>query len=71
MKITVIGNTNGIYIDSTNNNAYVDYTTTENYKSVNMTGVEHIVIRRNDDGKMKIIQANGYTPYLGLFNKLY
>ena len=27
MKITVIGNTNGVYIDSTNNNAYVDYTT--------------------------------------------
>lgn len=71
MKVTLIGNSNGVYVDSRNCNAYVDYTVAENYKNVNMDAVNHLVVRREDDGKMHIVQANGWSPEEGVFNRMY
>lgn len=74
MKITLIGNDNGIYINPTNNNAYIDYDLSENFEEVKndgLDGVNHLVIRRENDGKMKIVQVNGWTATDGIFNRLY
>lgn len=69
--ITLIGNKEGVYIDPRNCEAYVDYTKAGNYKSVNMYGVNNLVINREEDGTMKIIQAGGYNRIRGLFVDLY
>lgn len=71
MHVTLIGNTDGVYVDPRNCNAYVDYTEAVNYKNVKMYGVNHLVIRRKADGEMKIIQANGFNMAEGMFNRLY
>ena len=69
--ITLIGNKEGVYIDPGNWNAYVDYTKAINYKDVKMYGVNNLVINREADGTMKIIQAGGYNRMRGLFCDLY
>ena len=71
MKVTVIGNKENIYINPTNNNALVDYKQAANFTSVNMLGVNHLVISRDNNGEMRIIQACGYNAKRGIFNDLY
>lgn len=71
MTITLIGNKDGIYIDPKNNNAMVDYKTCTNYGEVKMFGVNNLVIRREADGTMKIVQTGGYNRFRGLFVDLY
>lgn len=71
MTITLLGNKNGIYIDPRNNNAILDYTKAENIKEVKMYGVNHLVIRRSDNGEMRVVQAGGYNRLRGLFTDLY
>ena len=70
MKIGLIGNKNGVYIDPRNNNAYVDYTKAVNFAEVDFEGVNHLVVNRNDDGELTIIQAGGYNSERGLFTDL-
>lgn len=43
----------------------------ENFSKVDMTDVNHMVLRRKDDGSFTIVQANGYSPEKGLFTRLY
>lgn len=71
MKATIIGNINGIYVDSTNGYSYINPEYAENFSEVKMTGVNHVVVERNADNKMKIIQAGGYTSSRGMFVDLY
>lgn len=71
MSITLIGNKEGVYIDPRNNNCICDYTKAENFREVNMYGVNHLVIRRRANGSMKIVQANGYNRIEGLFQRMY
>lgn len=71
MIITLLGNKDGIYIDPRNNNAILDYTKAENIKEVKMYGVNHLVIRRSDNGEMRVVQAGGYNRLRGLFTDLY
>ena len=71
MTITLIGNKEGIYIDSTNCNAYMDYEKAVNIQEVNFSGVNNLVINREKDGSFKIIQAGGYDSERGLFVDLY
>ena len=70
MKITLLGNKDGVYIDSYNN-AYVNYEEALNIQDVKLFGVSNLVIRRYDDGKMKIVQAGGYNKLRGFFTDLY
>ena len=70
MTITLLGNKDGVYID-TSNNANVNYEDALNIHDVKLFGVNNLVIRRNDDGKMKIVQAGGYNRFRGLFTDLY
>ena len=71
MSITLIGNKEGVYIDPTTCNAYVDYMKAENVDDVKFFGVNNLVIHRNDDGTMRIVQAGGYSRIRGLFVDLY
>ena len=71
MTITLIGNKEGIYIDPTNCNAYMDYKKAVNIQEVNFSGVNNLVINREKDGSFKIIQAGGYDRERGLFVDLY
>lgn len=71
MKIGLIGNKNGVYIDPRNNNACVDYTRAVNFTKVNFDGVNHLIINRKDDGELTIVQAGGYNSERGLFTDLY
>lgn len=71
MKITLIGNKRGVYINPVDNNAFVDYNKAVNIKDVNLFGVNNLVIRRNEDGGLKIVQAGGYNRIRGLFTDLY
>ena len=71
MKITLVGNKDGVYINPVDNNAAVDYKKSNNYSEIKMYGVNHLVIRRSDGGEMKVIQAGGYNRLRGLFCDLY
>ena len=71
MNVTLIGNKKDVYIDPRNNNAYVDYLKAVNFKDVNMYGVNNLVIKRDDCGNLKIIQAGGYNRMRGLFVDMY
>ena len=71
VSVYVYGNTQGIYTNPCNCEAYVDYTQATNYDEVDMEGVNNIHIRREKDGTMKIFQANGYSYDKGLFSQLY
>ena len=71
MTATIIGNKANIYIDPITNNAFIDPQDTTNHEKIDFTGVNHLVIRRNDAGEMVIIQASGYTPEKGLFTILF
>lgn len=71
MTITLVGNKSGVYIDPRTCNACVDFTKATNYDDVKFLGVNHLVIRRNDDGSLKIVQAGGYTVRRGMFVDLY
>ena len=70
MNITLLGNKAGVYIDS-NNRAFVDYTTATNYGNINMDNVSHLMIRRSDEGNLRIIQAAGYSAERGIFIDCY
>lgn len=71
ITVTLVGNKEGVYIDCATNNAYVDQREAVNYNDINMRGVHHLVIDREEDGTMKIIQASGYTRERGMFCDLY
>ena len=71
MKVTLLGNKYGIYIDTKTNNAHVNYIEATNFDDVNMDGVNHLVIRRYWNGEMRIKQANGYSVDRGLFTQDY
>lgn len=71
MKVTLIGNKNGVYIDPTNNNALVNYTKAVNAASVDFDGVNHLVVRKEDNGDLIIVQTGGYSSKRGLFTDLY
>ena len=71
MTVTLIGNKNGVYIDPKNNNAVLDYSQAKNFQEVKLYGVNHLVIRRDDNGAIKIVQAGGYNRIRGLFTDLY
>ena len=71
MTITLLGNKDGVYINPVNNSAHVNYEEALNFKDVKLFGVNNLVIRRNDDGKMEIVQAGGYNRLRGLFTDLY
>lgn len=71
MRITLIGNKEGIYIDPRNCNAYVNYNKAINVNDVNFFGVNNLVISIGNNGEMKIIQAGGYNRIRGLFVDLY
>lgn len=71
MTISLIGNKEGIYIDPTTCNAYVDYEKAVNIDEVNLSGVNNLVINREANGSIKIIQAGGYDRERGLFCDLY
>ena len=70
MKITLTGNKTGVYIDR-NNRAYIDPTEANNYNTVNMQAVNHLIIDRTASGSMRIIQASGYSADRGLFSDMY
>lgn len=71
MKITLLGNKDGVYINPITNSAHVNYEEALNIKDVKLFGVNHLVIRRYDDGKMKIVQSGGYNRLRGFFTDLY
>lgn len=75
MKITLLGNKTGVYIDAKTNNAYIDYKMAENLSDVDLEGVNHIVVvrfQRECRGEvLRIVQANGYTPERGMFSNCY
>lgn len=75
MKITLVGNKTGVYIDPVDNNAYIDYTKSENYADVNFAGVNNIVVTRFVKAYrgevLRIVQAGGYTADRGLFVDCY
>lgn len=71
MKITLTGNKSGIYIDPRNNNAFVDYKAAENFSEVNLCGVNHLAIHREENGAMRIFQASGYNSDRGMFTDMY
>lgn len=49
----------------------VNYHDTVNYSEVDFEGVESVVISCDDEGQLKIIQANGYTEDRGTFCDMY
>lgn len=67
---TVTGNKDGIYIKPSNNETHIDPRKATNYKSIDMTGVNHACINRAEDGTFYIFQISGYTPEKGLFCEL-
>lgn len=71
MTISLVGNKSGVYIDPRTCNACVDFTKAANYGDVKFLGVNHLVVRRNEDGSTQIVQAGGYTMRRGMFVDLY
>ena len=75
VTVSLVGNKDGVYIDSRNCNAYVDYEEAENFAEVNMQDVNHLVIvRLYKVGRgyvMRIVQASGYSFDRGLFIDMY
>lgn len=71
MKISLLGNQEGVYTDPVSVSSCMDYTKADNYANVDLNGVNHLVIRRNLDKTFRIIQAGGYTPDRGLFVDMY
>ena len=75
VTVSLIGNKDGVYIDSRNCNAYVDYEEAENYSEVDMQDVNHLVIVRlykpYRGYVMRIVQASGYSLDKGLFCNMY
>lgn len=70
MQVTLIGDKTNFHISPVNCNASVDYRMAINYETVNMDGVNNLVITNSKD-QIKIIQAGGFTPDRGLFVDLY
>lgn len=68
---TVSGNKRGLYIDPRNCQTFVNVTKAENYRYIDLKGVNSIHIYRHDNGKFFIAQAGGYTCERGLFCDLY
>lgn len=71
MYITLTGNKDGIYIDPVTCNACVNYTDATNINDVDISDANNLVIHRDEDGRIKIIQVGGYSPERGLFVDLY
>ena len=75
VSVTLVGNKDGVYIDSRNCNACVDFEQSENFAEVNMQDVNHLVIvRLYKAGRgyvMRIVQASGYSLDRGLFIDMY
>lgn len=75
VTVSLTGNKDGVYIDSRNCNAYVDFEQAENFAEVNMQDVNHLVIvRLYKVGRgyvMRIVQASGYSLDRGLFIDMY
>ena len=75
VSVTLVGNKDGVYIDSRNCNAYVDFEQAENFAEVNMQDVNHLVIVRLYKAcrgyVMRIVQASGYSLDRGLFIDMY
>jgi hypothetical protein len=72
MYISITGNTAGVYIDPGTCRAFVDPKQADNFNIVHdIDHVNGLVIDRNDNGAMHIIQACGYSHDRGLFCDLY
>lgn len=74
MKVNVIGNTDGIYINPRNCEAAIDPEYLKyaiNYSEVNLDGANNAIVKRYDDKSIKIIQVGGYTCDRGLFCDMY
>ena len=75
VSVTLVGNKDGVYIDSRNCNAYVDFEQAENFAEVNMQDVNHLVIvrlyRPYRGYVMRIVQASGYSLDRGSFIDMY
>lgn len=75
MTINLNGNTNGVYIDPSSGNAYLNHEQAENYAEVNMDGVNHLCMTRfykpSRGYVTRIVQASGYTQDRGMFIDCY
>ena len=71
MQVTLTGNKAGIYIDPVTCNACVNYMDATNINDVDISDANNLVIHRDEDGMIKIIQVGGYSPERGLFVDLY
>lgn len=70
-KAHITGNKEGIYIDSRNCETYIQSEKCENYKAVDFDGVNGLVVYRDNEGKMYIVQASGFSDNRGLFVDMY
>lgn len=71
MQVTLTGNQAGVYIDPVTCNACVNYMDATNINDVDISDANNLVIHRDKDGRIKIIQVGGYSPERGLFVDLY
>lgn len=75
VSVTLVGNKDGVYIDSRNCNAHVDFEQAENFAEVNMQDVNHLIIVRlykpYKGYVMRIVQASGYSLDRGSFIDMY
>ncbi|MCC2253580.1 hypothetical protein LKD70_03865 [Ruminococcus sp. CLA-AA-H200] len=71
VPVTLVGNKEEVFINPINCNATIDYSKAVNFASVDFEGVNHLVVKRLDDGQLWIIQAGGWTYDRGLFIDMY
>jgi hypothetical protein len=71
MYITLIGNKKDIYIDPTNCRCYIDYACADNYNKINFDGVDSLIVNRDENENLHIVQTGGWTSDRGLFVDLY
>lgn len=71
MHVTLTGNKTRVRIDPVTCNAYIDYTDAANIGDVDISDANNLVIHRDGDGRMKIIQVGGYSRERGLFVDMY
>lgn len=74
VKATIIGNVDGLYIDHTTNTCLLYSDNLDELFGMDIEsikdGINHIVARRDDDGKLELIQVCGYNSEDGLFTIL-
>lgn len=66
MKVSVLGNRKGIYIDPRDCMAYLDVSEAGNYDKVRHDFI-YATVRREDNGSFNLVQIQGYNPTEGVF----